>query len=438
MTKVFGGLLVLFAFVFLLATLPAGAQIVFVAGQNCQRSNELAPLGPGEYTGVAVECSVSALCSEYPIIFKYIYADAWSGLACPTDFVTNGAQSGWNTVDTVNANAIAFDEFNWTIRGSAFSQESCQVATPITFRSDYPNVCGSQIDLPDPGPEPGLPPGGEPLPGPPPASPVLCIAPGGPAPCIYPEAITLVTNTAPAFTSLAQGRFAPAVAKLTPAMRNSTVILSNNSSKAVAGYVLKWTETSKGVSHASFEAYDQLTLVGGKIPNEKGLGIKAHTARILSPAFNLSESDMDNFSTGSGLDHALASHPASIAIKQGSVFTPSINLVVYDDGTFEGPDEMLFSKRMADEHNARRDAGLAFISDQGNGRTTQEIQTRLQAAIDAGSTALSLDASDSYNQSRGRYASQLLMIFQRYGVNVTLSNATRFANTSKVTLQRVP
>ncbi len=151
MRKLSLGYLFLLASLLLFASYQASAQIVWIdGGANCNQGNTLYPIGQNNYYGAAVECDVTALCSDTLLLFKSIAAQAWSGLACPLDVVENDAHSGWNQVDTVNANALALDLYNAQVRGSAFAQESCYNA-PLSYNSDYPNVCGQQVNYPDPG-----------------------------------------------------------------------------------------------------------------------------------------------------------------------------------------------------------------------------------------------------------------------------------------------
>ncbi len=252
------------------------------------------------------------------------------------------------------------------------------------------------------------------------------------------KTVALVLSDDPAFQPLAQSHFAPAYMKLSPAMRTSTVIFQNNTDKAVAGYVFKWIMTQNGLSLPAFMGCDQLMLIGGKNPNAQGLGVRPHTARIISPAFNLHESNMDSFGTGANLDDALKNHPSARSINAGAVFTPSLDLIVYDDGTFEGPDEAKFSQRMTSDHNARHDAGVEILLAQKRGETTSQIEDRLQADIKTASVTMGSTENDLYLQARARYASQFLTIYKRLGEHALTSNARTFASAEQIQLRRAP
>jgi hypothetical protein len=101
--------------------------------------------------GTLAECNVEALCSPSGNQSDnfYIYANAYSGLGCPTDTVENNAQGGWNQVDTINAWSQALDIYNGLQRGYSFSQESC-TGTPLYYFSSDTTVCGQPPVTSDP------------------------------------------------------------------------------------------------------------------------------------------------------------------------------------------------------------------------------------------------------------------------------------------------
>jgi hypothetical protein len=124
----------------------AGA-IYWINQNSCSEDFITDPNG-GYFAQTPAECNMEALCVLGSDNLE-IYAYAWSPLACPTDSVENTAMGGWNQADTVNALAQAFDMYNGMVRGTAFSQESCN-GVPVYFSKDSPEVCGQLPVIDDP------------------------------------------------------------------------------------------------------------------------------------------------------------------------------------------------------------------------------------------------------------------------------------------------
>lgn len=137
------------------------ASVIIISPSPCSKQTINYPDGVSYSTGNIAECNVSAICTPKFIVPFPIYADAYSGLACPNHTMVNNANGGSNKIDTVNANTLAFDGYTGYTRGSSFAQNGCNSVPLYNFNSDQ-STCTASLPVADGGgggsSDPGLPP----------------------------------------------------------------------------------------------------------------------------------------------------------------------------------------------------------------------------------------------------------------------------------------
>ena len=129
--------------------------------------------------------------------------------------------------------------------------------------------------------------------------------------------------------------------------RNSLAILENNSEKGVVGYVVKWTATRNGVSQSRYEVFDRLHLLEMRTIPTKYHWVSPHTYRVISPAFSMHETEAQ---TGT-LAFAKQTNALTKSLESGTTFTPTLDMVIFEDSTYEGPDEGNMLPRIIAERN---------------------------------------------------------------------------------------
>ena len=252
------------------------------------------------------------------------------------------------------------------------------------------------------------------------------------------NSVSLLKNGDTGFEEFAKARFSPAYSKLTPAMGRSTAILRNQSVKTVAAYVIKWTTSEGAQTGSSYQISDDLSLLQPHPASIVGLGVEPGAARIINPVFNLHQSEVARVDTDPAFLAALGSSAAN-RVNTGGTYTPSLDLLIYDDGTFEGPDEGNGTKRLIAERNGQHDAGVEVLLTYEQCMWLTDIQAILATEMEKGQTA-SVDPGPAsyYLQARGRWAWHLSTILERRGEPALRRNATNFANLTSIKLKRIP
>ena len=233
-------------------------------------------------------------------------------------------------------------------------------------------------------------------------------------------------------------QFAPILSRLSSKHKNSTFVFHNPTNKMVAAYVFKWTAVGGSDPGVSYQGFDGMAGIGGTDKDPPSYGVEPKRARIISPAINIHERSVDTAVLGEGLAHATKGNRIAQAMDNGTTYTPTLDMVIYEDGTVSEPDAMGFADRMIADRNARHDVGAEVLRAMKAGKTEAEVEDLLRADVATARTIKTDKGHDLYLVSRGRYADQILMMKARFGQHGVMANANEFARMHQVKLKRNP
>jgi hypothetical protein len=243
-------------------------------------------------------------------------------------------------------------------------------------------------------------------------------------------------NESPRFKELALARYGSVFTASSEWNEEPRYLLENTTNKAIFGYVIKWTPTGDSKSPPRFVVTDALDLMTKSSASELGKGIPPHATRFITQFINVSEGDASR-------------EPIQILGKQRRMSEmqakelfgvrspePTLDLVVYEDGSVEGPDEQRFSELMVANRQAKHDAGVWVLRMQREGKSPDEIASRLRNLQDSSRTMVEDAAKERYLGLLGRYSSQLLAIRDALGEAAFTRHAQKYASMPKLVFTR--
>lgn len=222
-----------------------------------------------------------------------------------------------------------------------------------------------------------------------------------------------------------------------PTTKQATTLLVNDDDRAVAGYVVKWSFITDGVTHSIFQPFSDERQIDNPEAPTSGFGLKAHENRLLSPSYNIHSSEASDLHILRRINGNNSRMASSVSPHTTVVPTASLDAVIYSDSTIMGPDESEYSKRFVAERNAQHDAGVSVLLARSKGESEDQILQRLQRAIAEGEMASTSTAPDHYyKEARGRWAQIMLQVQQHLGQDGMLRNATQAARLKAIHLTK--
>ncbi len=249
-----------------------------------------------------------------------------------------------------------------------------------------------------------------------------------------PGSVSLLCNSDPGTLSLLAGRFMNVYQNVDPSFQGSLYLLRNDSGLVISSYVVKWVPNSSSGLGPFFQAFDENELLLKPARKVSGKGIEPGKLRVLTPFMNIHESEASDLEV-STIRHFQA-NPIGRRLAGTGTWAATLDLVVYADGSYEGPDESGASEAFMLERNGKHDAGASVLLAIGRGDSDAQIRSDLQGDIDLGSGTSSSKGRDGYLAARARWASVLLQISDGGGTAQMNQAATDYARVKRVRLVR--
>lgn len=191
-------------------------------------------------------------------------------------------------------------------------------------------------------------------------------------------------------------------------LKPNTVLVSNESEQSVHAFVVKWTlQAAGGLPAVTYTPYFKSAgrdrLVTG------GVVLAPKEVRLLSPSFA--------FLKGQSLNAFSAQIRSNIRVASvDAVVSGSIDGVLFQDGTFVGPDEARLQDHFECERNGQHDEGYSMTLAIRKQLSDDEIVAKLNEHIQKGWTSRAgTDRESLYYVARGNEAQLLLQLLKQAG-----------------------
>lgn len=419
----------------LTSSLPVQAQLLRAVVGYPYNEGFNAPSTPGAYStgilGASASCTLVALC---PVGEVGVYASTSMSFSCPQDQVYDVATDSIQQQTTrvgVTASGSALDLNNALVRGTATSNSTCLLGAS-TVNGNYTAVCGLKV-ISGGGGGGGYP---EPI------DPCYYGPEGVPGEICPPDVsvkrssmsqtstigVTFLRADDPGFHARIGDQAAASLStKPLSGLRRDVAVLSNESTRTVVAYVVRWfLRTPFGTSDNTYSAYTEPMILSSHQAHEGGTGIAPGAARVLHPAFNLTTKEFADIVNDPRMIH--------INDQRAEVTGAELDGILYDDGTFYGPDNGNFFLKFQAQLNARHDVGLRVLALSQSAKPDTEIIAELERMAADGQSYSANTSHDLYYSELGNEASQLLSVYKQLGRAALLNNAKFQSSEAKHTL----
>jgi hypothetical protein len=213
-------------------------------------------------------------------------------------------------------------------------------------------------------------------------------------------------------------------------LRPNTILVSNESGQPVHAFVIKWTSRTNGAAPiVTYTPY--LKSAGRDRLVTGGVVLAANEVRLLSPSFAFFQ--RQSFSALS------AQIRANVEVAdRDAVISSSIDGVVFQDGTFAGPDEARLQDRFECERSGQHDEGYSMTLALRNQLSDDEIAAKLNEHIQKGWTYRGrVNRESFYHVSRGNEAQLLLQLLKQGGRTKFQEAVTQLLKMPRVQLRRL-
>jgi hypothetical protein len=215
-----------------------------------------------------------------------------------------------------------------------------------------------------------------------------------------------------------------------------SLFVRNNSPKAVIAYRVRWDSIQPDgtiTTHIRTQAEPDV-LLGGDAPSRNavtdnaGVAIRSNSSRYVSVASSVDQFEESGIMSGVGRDSSAISDPSQIQrmgaeknsaaliellgleLKNSESLTATLDVVVFEDGSFAGPDSLNYIDQLRALISAKRQLLDSALAAARQNKPLGKVYDNFQTIADEPETSIRADSksSDYYKFYRQEFAKELL------------------------------
>jgi hypothetical protein len=253
----------------------------------------------------------------------------------------------------------------------------------------------------------------------------LAVAPQGNVPTGH--EVQLIEPTTAASVAAIQVDAALPGLRASQALRRGGLLISvvrNSSSHGILAFVVNWRVTHADGSVSLFQQAAMSEPESGGALSGQRVVVAPGETHVVSPSLHWSEGAYRALVASDHLEMELKWRPA--LTQSSDAVSATLDAVVFDDGTFLGPNQSHLFERFRLERKAQRDELKRVAQLLKDGRSDDDIRLALETQVLQGRSVAHPIGPDLYAAALGRQALRLLVLLDNYGRDQLIASSSGF------------